>query len=236
MNGFSMAAGAGLNWFDFLRLIGSIISIASVLGLLINLALRIKNSSPKVTVREFALLVRQPWHIIVALVVLLSTAYLMVLPPDDFPHSLLILIPVSSGFFLMMSFFLAQSRHTPGTGIINEMHRLARQAEEKKRRVRKRGLEVSVVEIPGEDEALVIVVGLSVDEAADVADEIRRRVRNQIQQIPYYQGAVNFIVEGLRPPPSLTEERLGIETVSAGVVAYRGSEEAFLSDVSPETH
>lgn len=98
--------------------------------------------------------------------------------------------------------------------------------------LRKLGIEVTALTIPGEDETVVIAAGLTIDRAADFADEVRRRVKRKVAEIPYYTEAVNLVVDRMQPPSSLAEEREGIGTVSAGVAADRGLPEALFSDVS----
>lgn len=99
-------------------------------------------------------------------------------------------------------------------------------------RLRKHGLDVIALDIPGEDETVVIAAGLSVDQAGDFADEVRRRVKRAIKDIPYYAEAVELLAQTMHTPVTLDEEREGIGTVSAGVAADRGLPELLLSDVS----
>lgn len=99
-------------------------------------------------------------------------------------------------------------------------------------RLRKQELEVAALDIPGEDETVVIIAGLSVDQAGDFADEVRSRVKRAIKDIPYYAQAVELLAQRMQTPATLDEEREGIGTVSAGVAADRGLPELLFSDVS----
>jgi len=99
-------------------------------------------------------------------------------------------------------------------------------------RLRKSGVNVLSIGIPGEDETVVIAAGISVEQAADFADEVRRRVKRTVKDIPYYDDAVQLVVKAMQPPSGIDEEREGIGTVSAGVAADRGLPEILLSDVS----
>lgn len=99
-------------------------------------------------------------------------------------------------------------------------------------RLRKQGLNVAAHAIPGEDETVVIAAGLTVDEAGDFADEVRKRVKQEIKDIPYYAEAVELLSQRMQTPATLDEEREGIGTVSAGVAADRGLPELLFSDVS----
>lgn len=99
-------------------------------------------------------------------------------------------------------------------------------------RLRKQGRDVATLDIPGEDETVVIAAGLSVDDAGDFADGVRKRVKQEIKDIPYYAEVVELLTQRMQTPATLDEEREGIGTVSAGVAADRGWPEQLFSDVS----
>lgn len=96
----------------------------------------------------------------------------------------------------------------------------------------RQGHELAVVDIPGEDETVLIVCGLTVSGLADVADKVRRRIKTELDLLPYYRDAVDLAVSSMRHSPFADEEREGIGTVSAGVAAFRGSPAMLFSDVS----
>jgi len=257
---------------DWLSIIGLALAVPPLFAFFFSLGARVKRASPRIALHEFALLARQPWHLVLTAVVLLSTAFLVVVPAREFPASLAVLIPVTGAVLLLASFFLAQSRQLSSAVIINEMTRMSRLTSEQHGGVcaavrfdidrlkaisnysatvgeriratvdeviaeevdhlRKRGLEVTALSIPGEDETVVIAAGLTLERAADFADEVRRRVKREVATIPYYAEAVRLVVDRMPPPSSVEEEREGIGTVSAGVAADRGQPEILFSDVS----
>jgi GGDEF domain-containing protein len=215
---------------------------------------------------------RRPWHIALAVIMLLTTAYLIVWPPESFPVSLLVLIPIGACGSMLVSFFLAQSRRLSAEVILGEIRRLSKESHgqhhgvcsairfdidrlkaianhypdvgervratvdeiisEEVERLRRAGFHVSSLDIAGEDETVVVAAGLSVEQAADFADEVRRRVKRAVREIPYYDRAVQLVVNGMQPPSTLEEEREGLGTVSAGVAADRGLAEVLFSDIS----
>lgn len=256
-------------WFN----LGSLIlAVPPLIAFFFKLVSRIRRSSPRIAFHEFLLLIWQPWHIALVLVVVITTAYLIAWPVDHFPASLLVLLPVTGSACLLISFFLAQSRRLSSAVILNEMRRLSRGTHGQSRgvctairfdidrlkaisnyfptvgervrsvvdeiireevdRLRRSGVNAVSLGIPGEDETVVIAAGLAVDHAADFADEVRRRVKRMVKEIPYYDDAVQLVVKGMQPPSTVEEEREGIGTVSAGVAADRGLPEILFSDVS----
>ncbi|GIG85300.1 GGDEF domain-containing protein [Plantactinospora endophytica] len=257
---------------EWLSIIGLVLAVPPLVAFFFSLLARVRRASPRIALHEFLLLVRQPWHVVLVLMVLAGTSYVLAFPAAGFPQRLVVLVPVVAAVSLTASFFLAQSRQLSGAVIVNEIRRLSRSVQghrkpicsairfdvdrlkaitnyspqvgeriretvaeviaEEVGRLRRLGLEVAALEIPGEDETVVIVSGLSVDEAADVADEVRRRVKQKVRSIPYYAEAVAFVGQGMSTPPTRDEEREGIGTVSAGVAADRGIPEILLSDVS----
>lgn len=263
---------SGLTVDEWLNLSGLVLGVPPVIVFVFSLASRVRRGSPKIAFHEFTLLVRQPWHIALVAVVVLSTGYLVARPAGHFPDSLLLLLPVVGTACLLMSFFLAQSRRLSGAVIVNEMRRLSKETQDRHHgvctairfdidrlkalsnysptvgervratvdqviqeevdRLRRTGITIVSLNIPGEDETVVIAAGLPVDQGADFADTVRRRVKRAVQDIPYYEKAVHLVVNGMQPPSTIAEEREGIGTVSAGVAADRGMPEVLFSDVS----
>lgn len=263
---------SGLQLDEWLSIVGLVLAVPPLVVFFFRLGSRVKRASPRIALHEFTLLVRQPWHVALAIVLFGSVGYLIVHPAPGFPETLVVLIPVLAALLLLASFFLAQSRQLSGEVILNEMRRLSKATRnrhgglctavrfdidrlkaisnyspavgerirkvvddiitEEVERLRRRELDVVALDIPGEDETVVIAEGLSVEQAADFADEVRRRVKQAISTIPYYPEAVALVAERMRPPSTIDEEREGIGTVSAGVAADRGLPEMLLSDVS----
>jgi GGDEF domain-containing protein len=104
--------------------------------------------------------------------------------------------------------------------------------EEEAKRLRDRGNVVEMIELPGEDETVVITIGCTLDQAGDFADQVRRRLRQEVRAMDGYAGAVRQIVEQMDTPPSTAEEQQGIGTISAGVAAGSSGPEIWFSDVS----
>jgi GGDEF domain-containing protein len=100
------------------------------------------------------------------------------------------------------------------------------------KKYKQRGIDVVSIEIPESDEVLWILPSISVTDAADMADDIRREVKRKLNDIPYYTEAKNFVISKLTNPPLTEEEREGIGTVSAGVAAYTRGVESLLADIS----
>ncbi len=263
---------SGLQLDEWLSLIGLVLALPPLVAFLVSFISRVMRASPRIALHEFVLLIRQPWHVALLAIIALSATYLVIYPPQSFPGSLAILVPIFAAFFLSASFFLAQSRQLSSSVIINEIRRLSRSTRdhhqavcsairfdidrlkaisnysptlgeriretvsevinEEVQRLRRQGIDLAALTIPGEDETVVIAAGLTVDGAADFADEVRRRVKRGVQGIPYYAEAIKVITQGMQSPPTPDEERQGIGTVSAGVAADRGMPEILFSDVS----
>jgi GGDEF domain-containing protein len=99
-------------------------------------------------------------------------------------------------------------------------------------RLRQKRIEVSAISLPESDEVILVLPNVEIEEAADVADRVRREVKAGLPEIPHYREACAHVIESLRDPPLSAEEREGIGTVSAGVAAYSRGAEALLSDIS----
>lgn len=264
---------SGLQVSDWLNLVGLILGIFPIIGVGFTLVRRILQTSPRIALHEFTLLVRRPGHIVLMLIVFGATGYLIARPPSRFPISLVLLIPTAAIVMLLISFFLAQSRRLSDAVILNEMTRMSKAVRAKPGGVlaairfdidrlkaisnrypavaeqiravvdeairdevakrRKAGVDVVAHAIAGEDETVVIAAGLSIDQAADFADKVRRAVKDDIKSIPYYNEATKIIVDGMQHSPSnMAEEREGIGTVSAGVAADYGRPDMLFSDIS----
>lgn len=104
--------------------------------------------------------------------------------------------------------------------------------EEVARLREERGHQAEVIELPGEDETIVIIVGATLDETGNFADQVRRRVQQEVKTMKDYAVAVDKILEHKHRPPSEAEEQEGIGTISAGVAANHGLAEVWFSDVS----
>jgi GGDEF domain-containing protein len=95
-----------------------------------------------------------------------------------------------------------------------------------------RGIEVLSVELPESDEVIWLLPKRSTQEAADIADVIRREVKSALPQVQYYNEACEFVVRKLTNPPLTGEEQQGIGTLSAGVAAHTRGAESLLTDIS----
>jgi GGDEF domain-containing protein len=261
-----------LDWVDWLSVIGSIITIATLLWFLAGLVVRLRRASFTQAAQEFDLLARRPGHVILLSIVVVTSAFLVAFPPSIFPLSLLTLIPVTACLLLLLSFFLAQNPRLIRNLLLNEIRKAITLANKRRnqpcsairfdvdlivaindysfavgtqiidlvrdtiyeasRRLKREGVDVTVVSVPESDETILILPGMSGDRAADVADEVRRHVKASLPRIPYYAEAREYVIRALQNPSLTDEEKEGIGTVSAGVAAYSRGEEALLSDIS----
>lgn len=98
--------------------------------------------------------------------------------------------------------------------------------------LKKVGTMITSIEIPESDEVIWILPNVNTERAADIADEIRREVKQKIPDIEYYNEACEFVIKKLVSPPLTEEEKKGIGTISAGVAAYNRGVESLLSDIS----
>ncbi|WP_280378016.1 hypothetical protein [Nocardia wallacei] len=267
-----LAAPRQLDWVDWLSVISSVIAIATVVWFMAGLIAKLRNASIRQAAQELDLLIRRPWHIVALILIATSSALLIAFPPPRFPFSLLWLIPITTFFLLLLSFFLLQNDRLARNVLLHEMRKAIERANKKRnqpcsairfdidlivaindysyavgtrvvepvtdavteqaKRLRREGIDVTLVNIPEAAEVVLLLPGLSVEESADIADEVRRRVKAGLPRIPYYQEACEFVARKLQNPPLTDEEKHGIGTVSAGVAAYTRGEEGLLSDIS----
>jgi GGDEF domain-containing protein len=116
-----------------------------------------------------------------------------------------------------------------GSEIINLVKR---SLTEKEKNIKASGKKIVSIEIPESDEVIWILPQIDVKEAADIADQIRREVKRNLNSLIYYEEACKHVINTLKSPSLNEEERQGIGTVSAGVAAYSNGTEALLSDIS----
>jgi GGDEF domain-containing protein len=98
--------------------------------------------------------------------------------------------------------------------------------------LRRHGSVASSFELPESDETIVIIGGMTVEDAADVADSIRRALKDDLNDLHDYREACEYVKRRLQQPPLTPEECEGIGTLSAGVASYTRGAEGLLSDIA----